>query len=98
MAVAIVMEFEGATLDQYDQVIEKMGLTPGGEGAPEALSHWVTETDNGFRVTDVWRSREAFDKFAEEQIGPLTREVGFESPPKTTFHEVHNYLTAGPAG
>ena len=36
MAVAIVSEFEGATLDQYDQVIQKMGLTPGGEGAPHA--------------------------------------------------------------
>jgi hypothetical protein len=96
MAVAIVMEFEGATLDQYDQVIERMGLTPGGEGAPHALSHWVTETDNGIRVTDVWRSREEFEKFAEEQIGPFTREAGIEGPPEMTFHEVHSYLTPGP--
>jgi hypothetical protein len=96
MAVAIVMDFDGTTLDQYDQVIEKMGLTPGGEGPPQALSHWVTETDNGIRVTDVWRSREAYDKFAEEQIGPFTREVGIESPPQATFYEVHNHFTAGP--
>jgi len=32
MPVAVVMDFEGATLDQYDQVLEKMGLTPGGPG------------------------------------------------------------------
>jgi hypothetical protein len=32
MAIAVQMDFPGATLDQYDQVLEKMGLTPGGPG------------------------------------------------------------------
>ena len=95
MAVAVVLEFEGATLDQYDQVIEKMGFTPGGTGAPGSISHWVTKTDNGIRVTDVWETREQFEKFAEEQIGPLTQDAGIASPPQSTFFEVHNYLTAG---
>ena len=26
MAIAVVMDFKGATLDQYDKVMEKMGL------------------------------------------------------------------------
>ena len=58
MAVGVVMEFAGATLDQYDQVIAKMGFSPGGPGAPGGLFHWVTETADGIRVTDVWESRE----------------------------------------
>jgi hypothetical protein len=56
MAVAVVMDFEGATLDQYDQVVASMGLTPGGAGPPGALFHWITETDGGVRVTDVWET------------------------------------------
>jgi hypothetical protein len=96
MAVAIEMDFAGATLDQYDQVIEKMGLTPRGESAPNSLFHWVAETDGGIKVVDVWESREAFDSFAEEQIGPFTAEVGI-SPPTMTFYEVHSYLTT-PSG
>jgi hypothetical protein len=64
MAVAVVMDFEGATLDQYDQVVAKMGLSAGGAGPPGALFHWVTETDGGVRVTDVWETREQFDRFA----------------------------------
>lgn len=95
MAIAVVLEFKGATLDQYDQVIDKMGLKPKGPGGPGMLSHWVTKTDEGFRVTDVWATREQFDKFARDQIGPLTTEVGFPSPPTVTFFEVHNYFTAG---
>jgi hypothetical protein len=34
MAVGVVLEFAGATLDQYDQIVEKMGFSPGGAGAP----------------------------------------------------------------
>jgi hypothetical protein len=94
MAVGVVLDFDGATLDQYDQVIERMGFSPGGPGAPGGLFHWVTRTDDGIRVTDVWESREQFEQFAEEQIGPHTAAAGIPSPPQVTFHEVHNYLTA----
>jgi len=94
MAVGVVLNFPGGTLDQYDQVVQKMGFTPGGAGAPGGMFHWVAKTDDGFRVTDVWQSREQFESFAEEQIGPYTQEVGL-TPPQPTFYEVHNYLTAG---
>ena len=95
MAVAVVLDFEGATLDQYDQVIDKMGFTPGGKGAPGGLFHWVAATDDGIRVVDVWESREQFDQFADQQIGPYTQEVGIPSPPTVTLYDVHNTLTAG---
>ena len=95
MAVAVVLEFEGATLDQYDQVTEKMGLSPGGATPPGALFHWVTATDNGFRVTDVWQDRDTFERFAQEQIGPYSDEVGITNPPQMSFFEVHNHFTAG---
>ena len=94
MAVGVVLEFEGGTLDQYDQTVEKMSFTPGGTGAPGGLFHWVTATDNGIRVTDVWEDKETFERFAEESIGPISAEVGFPSAPDITFFEVHNYLTA----
>jgi hypothetical protein len=96
MAVAVVLEFEGSTLEQYEQVIEKMGFTHGGPGGVGGLSHWVTPTDNGFRVTDVWRTQAAFEKFSQEQIMPFAMEAGMTSPPTVTFHEVYNYLTPGP--
>jgi hypothetical protein len=90
MAVGVVMDFEG-TLDQYDQVVQSMGLTPGGPTPPGALFHWVTKTDNGFRVTDVWESEEAFNQYAQEQIGPKAAAAGL-GPPEPTFHEAHNYF------
>lgn len=95
MAIAVVMDFEGATLEMYDQVVAKMELEPRGQGAPGGLFHWVTKTDAGIRVTDVWETKEQFEQFAEEQIGPFTQEAGFTGPPAMSFYDVHNYLTAG---
>lgn len=95
MAVAVELKFVGATLEQYDQVIEKMGLRPGGPGAPGGLFHWVTKTDDGFRVVDVWQTREQFEQFSLEQIGPFAAAVGVTTPPEVTFYDLHNYLTAG---
>jgi hypothetical protein len=95
MAVAVVMEFEDASLDQYDQVIEKMGLDPRGNAPSGGLFHWVAQTDSGIIVTDVWEDAEQFEKFSQEQIGPYTREVGITTAPKVTFYEVHNYMKEG---
>jgi hypothetical protein len=92
MAVGVVLDFPGATLDQYDRVIEKMGLVRGGPMPEGGICHWVTVTDDGIRVTDLWETREQFEKFAAEQIGPYTREVGITEPPSVSFHEAHNYL------
>ena len=89
------MDFEGATLDQYDQVIEKMGFEAEGRGAPGGLFHWVTKTPTGIQVTDVWTTKDEFEQFGQEKIGPLTAEVGLPNPPTITFFDVHNYLTAG---
>lgn len=89
MAVAVEMDFKGATLDQYDKVMELMGLDP--EAPPQgAIFHWVAETTDGIRVVDVWETKEDFEKFAAEQIGPSTQQAGITAPPETTFRAVHN--------
>jgi hypothetical protein len=92
MPTAVEMNFRGATLDQYDQVIERMGLTPGGPVPPGAISHWVAKTEEGFRVVDVWETKEQFERFAQEQIGPYSREVGITEEPEMRFYDVHNHL------
>lgn len=95
MAIAVQIDFEGATLEQYDEVCGLMGLTPGGPGPVGAISHFATMTDSGLRVVDVWETREQFDQFVQEQIGPFSQQVGLEVQPVMQFFEVHNYFTPG---
>lgn len=95
MAVAVEMNFRGATMEQYDQILQKTGLTPNGATPPGAIFHWVAEGDDGMRVVDVWESQEAYDSYAQEVIGPYSAEVGITEPPEMRVYEVHNYLGRG---
>jgi len=97
VAVAVEMNFKGATLEQYDQVLELMGLAHGEPVPPGAIFHWAAATDDGLRVVDVWETREQFDQFAQEKIGPYSQQVGIPGPPEMTYHDVHNTLGGPPA-
>ena len=89
MAVAIMIEFSGATLAQYDQVLKRMNLTD--TTPPGAIFHVCGATKDGIRIVDVWESQEIFDKFAKDQIGPFTKEFGMPQP-KITSWPVHKFL------
>ena len=94
MAVAFEMRFRGGTVEQYDQVLDLMGLSNGGAGPKGLLFHWAAPTDEGLLVVDVWETAEQFERFSKEQIGPFTQQAGFEGPPQITTHEVHSHMTA----
>jgi hypothetical protein len=93
MAVAVEMSFKGATLEQYDQVIELMGLQSG-QAPPNSLFHWVAETEDGLHVVDVWETKQAYDQFAQEQIGPYSQQAGVPGPPEITYYDIHNIIKA----
>ena len=99
MAVAFEMRFAGATLDQYDRVMELMGRdgSPMDVAPDGLLFHWAAATDDGIIVVDVWETDEQFDRFAKEQIGPSTQQAGIPAPPVVTRYAVHNMLGAGVA-
>jgi hypothetical protein len=94
MAVGVLMNFSGGDNAAYNRVLERMGLT---EGRPPAgaLFHMAGETDDGFRVVDIWESAEAYQKFAQEQIGPLSGAEGFPAP-EVSMWEIHNTLSNSP--
>jgi hypothetical protein len=95
MAIAVIMDFTGGTLEDYDRVVARLGLTPDGPGAPGGLFHWVAATENGAKIVDVWRTREQADEFYQNQLGPITAELGID-PPEISYFDVHNTQTAGP--
>jgi hypothetical protein len=90
MAIAVELTYRGpgATAEAYNKVLSDAGITPGGSHPdPECLFHWATTIPGGFRVTDVWTSREKWDAF--EATG-IPAQMG---TPKTEFYDVVNYLT-----
>ncbi|MCI0686902.1 MAG: hypothetical protein L0Y54_06660 [Sporichthyaceae bacterium] len=89
MARAYILEFPGATAEQYDQVVEKMDL--GGHAPAGAVFHWSAITDDGLLVVDVWESAAEFEKFRAAKIVPITTEFGLGTP-KVREYDVHRVL------
>jgi hypothetical protein len=95
----VVLVHQGGTLTQekYDEVIAKL---TGGKSRMESPSDWPVEgllvhvagqSEDGFRVVDVWESEEALNRFAEV-LRPILEEVGIDAPPQT--YPPHAFVTA----
>ena len=98
MAVAIVnTDFpEGVGADTYDAVNAEMGVE---DSPPEGLIfHWAGEIYGKWAITDVWESREAYERFSDERLQPAIQKVaaaaGIEAGGQPTTHEypVHNFI------
>jgi hypothetical protein len=78
MAVGLRLTFADATQEQYDAVHGHMNLE---RDPPSGLIfHCAGPIEGGWGVTDVWESRQAFDRFASERLAPNIAERTDEGP------------------
>ena len=89
MAVVLRATTPGFTAEKYDELVQK--LDAAGAGSPAGRIYHVCfgETDN-LRVSDIWESREAFEKFGET-LRPIMQSMGIAAP-EIEFFEVHNII------
>jgi hypothetical protein len=92
MATGIRLKFVGGTQEQYDAIHSHMDID---SNPPEGMIfHSAGPIDEGWGVIDVWESSEAFDRFAQERLGPAAQELGdraFPSQPERRDFPVYNY-------
>jgi len=79
MPIGLWISFAGATQEQYDAVNAEMDVE---QDLPEGLIfHSAGPMDAGWNVIDFWESREAFDRFQRERLGPAIEALGDQAPP-----------------
>jgi hypothetical protein len=95
----VVLVHRGPTLTQekYDQVIRRL---TDGKNRMESVSDWPVEgllvhvagqSEQGFRVLDVWESEDALNRFGEV-LRPILQEVGIDDQPQV--YPTHAFVTA----
>ncbi len=89
--VIIVIESPGFHADAYDRVIDGMDAHAGDGSNHPAVSHTAAVTDDGMIFVDIWPSTEAFEEFAESQLGDAAEEMG---PIEPRVVPVHNRFAA----
>ncbi len=96
MAVAVILEFGGASLGNYDRVIAELGLADARRGEPGLLFHWVAALpEGGIRVVDVWADRDLAEAFVRDRLVGATQAMGATEPPEIQVLDVHNFLREG---
>jgi hypothetical protein len=92
MAVLMLMEVPGATLEQYDRASKAMGHDDE-RNAPEGLiQHLAGQDGDSLVVVDVWESEEALGRFFESQLGPALAQAGIPTDQRPRILPVHNAL------
>ena len=94
MAVAVVQEWRQDGTDRsttnYDALRARLR-----EGDPidGLLVHAAGFFGEGFRIFEVWESREQFQRFVDDRLMPLVGQIGAgEAPqPETSVYELHSF-------
>ena len=96
MAVAIVQDWIEEETDRsttsYDAVSAKLAEQEPIDGLHV---HSAGYTGNGFRIFEIWESKEHFDRFLGERLMPLLMaQEGTSSPtpPTMLVYELHRYM------
>ncbi len=91
MAIVVRHTPVGLTANQYDEAIRR--LADAGLGHPPGrLFHVCFGEPGNLMVSDVWESRETFDKYSEKLM-PILEDVGIDHDPGgIAFLEVHNTI------
>jgi hypothetical protein len=93
MAIGVLLDIPGGTQEQYEQINEKAFGDPKGPSEPidGLIVHTAGATDGGWRIFDVWESREAFESFNNELIMPAVEGMDLpEIPPE--IYELANLI------
>jgi hypothetical protein len=79
MAILMRMEAPGATLQQYEQVNDSIGIRGDSDAPDGLLQHIAAQGEDGIVVIDVWESEEKLNTFFEERAGAALAAAGVKT-------------------
>jgi hypothetical protein len=91
--MSILVRFTGASsasAQKYDETLPLVKAS--GEFPPDGLEYHVAfESGGSFRVSEIWDSREQFEKFGE-RLMPILADAGVELAGEPEIIEVHKII------
>jgi hypothetical protein len=91
MAIGVMMEIPGGSQKMYDQIMKELDLK--GRLPEGATCHFAGPVEGGWRVIDIWESKEAFERFMNARLRRAIERVAMP-PAKPTFFSIHNSIMA----
>jgi len=90
MLFVTTLDVTGLTPEEYRAVLDEMGV----ENRPAAgiFLHLTTTTDFGYRIVEIWDSKEGFEEFLEKRLGPASKAIGLDRKTDITIMPLHNFF------
>lgn len=94
MAVAIVQDWIDEETDRSTSNYDAVSAELADQEPIDGLRvHAAGYSGTGFRIFEIWDSKEHFDRFLGERLMPLLMaQEGSPTPPTMTVYELHNYM------
>ena len=88
MAIAMLMDWPGKTMDDYGAVMSALRLD---ENPPSGGIFHVAGDDEGtLRILDIWESEDAWNTFLGTRLVPAIQAAGLEGEPNVRTYPVGN--------
>ena len=90
MTFVTTLDITGLTPEEYRAVLDQMDV----EARPAAgiYLHLTTPTDFGYRIVEVWDSKEGFDEFLQTRLAPATKALGIDRKTVISITPLHNFF------
>jgi hypothetical protein len=99
MAICVISENPNGNAEMYEQVIQRVKEDGGEFPPPGAIFQVAGPAEPGWRVISVWNSREDFESFAAERLGPAWAEFGVSRDDVNfTIFEAHSFMAGDLSG
>jgi len=90
MTFVTTLDITGLTPEEYRAVLDQMGV----ETRPAAgiYLHLTAPTDFGYRIVEVWDSKEGFDEFLQTRLARATKALGIDRKTVISVTPLHNFF------
>ena len=94
MKTVMIMKWEGATPDQYDELRKLVNWE--GDAPKGGVLHVAGFSNNTLRITDIWESEDDFNNFVQNRLMPGVAQLEIKGEPQVEMFPVHALFVADP--
>jgi hypothetical protein len=88
--VVTTLDVSGLTPEEYRAVLDEMGVER--NPAPGLFLHMTAPIDDGFRITEIWDSKEGFEEFLVNRLVPANDQLNLDRHTEITSRPLHNFF------
>jgi hypothetical protein len=90
MLYVTTLDVTGLTPEEYRAVLDQMGVET--KPAADIFLHLTTRTDFGYRIVEIWDSKEGFEEFLEKRLGPASKAIDLNRKTEISITPLHNFF------